>query len=114
MGSVLCMARMPCYIGPPRGARADSPAPTVASSAPGVGAGTGRSTAPDDVAGVPVADPRLAEVPAVIADEWEESDERGRAALLARFRGPHPDLRERALARQGRRLARLAGGLGAG
>ena len=56
-----------------------------------------------------VSDRRLAEVLAVIADEWDACDERGRAGLLARFWGLHPDLRERAAARAGRRLARLAG-----
>ena len=84
--------------------------PCAASPAPDAG----RSTLPGDVAGVPVADRRLAEMLAVLADEFEALDARGQESLTLRFWGLHPDLRERLLARQGRRLARLAGGLGAG
>ena len=44
----------------------------------------------------PVSDRRLAEVLAVLADEWEEAvDERAREALLIRFWHAYPDLRER-------------------
>lgn len=60
----------------------------------------------------PVADPRLAEALAALADEYEELNPRGREALLIRFWHAHPDLAERAASRQGRRLARLAGGRG--
>ena len=61
----------------------------------------------------PVTDPRIAEVLAVLADEYEALDARGRESLLLRFWALNPDLRERAAARQGPRLARLAGGGGA-
>ena len=58
----------------------------------------------------PVSDRRLAEVLAVLADAFEEYDGRAREDMIARFWGLHPDLRERAIAGEGRRLARLAGG----
>lgn len=64
------------------------------------------------VAFEPVPDRRIAEVLAVLADEWEAADARTREALLIRFWHAYPDLRERAAARAGRRLARLARGGG--
>ena len=104
-------------IGPPRGPRAVPEGPPAAPSAPAPGADSGdvagRSTAPGDVAGVPVEDRRLAEMLAVLADEFEALNPRGQESLCTRFWAAYPDLRERALAGQGRRLARLAGGLGA-
>lgn len=92
------------------------PIPDAHSAAPGAASGAGgkRSTSPADVAGVPVEDRRLAEMLAVLADEFEALNERGQESLCTRFWHAHPDLRERALARQGRRLARLAGDSGAG
>ena len=92
------------------------PIPDAHSAAPGAASGAGgkRSTSPADVAGVPVEDRRLAEMLAVLADEFEALNERGQESLCTRFWHAHPDLRERALARQGRRLARLAGDFGAG
>ena len=61
----------------------------------------------------PVTDPRIAEALAALADEYEALDARGRESLLVRFWALNPDLRERAAARQGPRLARLARGGGA-
>ena len=58
----------------------------------------------------PVTDRHIAEAVAVLADEYEALNARGRESLLMRFWATHPDLRERAAARAGRRLARLAGG----
>lgn len=89
------------YLNPMR----PGPRPISAADAP---------SAPADVAGVPVEDRRLAEMLAVLADEFEALNERGQESLCTRFWHAHPDLRERALARQGRRLARLAGDFGAG
>ena len=104
-------------IGPPRGPRAVPEGPPAAPSAPAPGAESGadagRRTAPGDVAGVPVEDRRLAEMLAVLADEFEALNPRGQESLCTRFWAAYPDLRERALAGQGRRLARLAGDLGA-
>lgn len=60
----------------------------------------------------PISDERLAKILAVLADAFEELNERGRADLVARFWGLHPDLRERAAVGAGRRLDRLAGGSG--
>ena len=58
----------------------------------------------------PVPDRRIAEVLAVLADAWEGYDARAKEDLVARFWGLFPDLRERAIAGEGRRLARLARG----
>ncbi len=77
--------------------------PCAASPAPDAG----RSTSPGDVAGVPVADRRLAEMLAVLADEFETLDARGQESLTLRFWGLHPDLRER-----GCSLARVVAWLG--
>ena len=95
------------------GPRPVSDAPSTAAPGADSGAAAGRSTAPADVAGVPVEDRRLAEMLAVLADEFEALNARGQESLCTRFWHAHPDLRERALARQGRRLARLAGDFGA-
>ena len=69
---------------------------------------------PSAVASEPVADRHVAELLAAIADEYEALNGDGRASLLTRIWGLHPELRERAAARSGPRLARLAGGTGAG
>ena len=55
----------------------------------------------------PVADRRIAEVLAVLADTFDALGEPGRELLLAHFWATHPALRER-----GRRLGRVVGGLG--
>lgn len=95
-------------------------APSTAASDPAPGAGAGGSTSPADVPAAPagvaverVSDPRLAEVLAVLADTFDALDPAGRELLLAHFWATHPALRERAQARAGPRLARLAGGVGA-
>lgn len=84
------------YIGPPRqeGAAAVPPPPAPAD--------------PEGIA--PVADREIEAVIAVLADEYEELDQARRAGLLTRFWSFFPDLRERAVAREGRRLSRLARG----
>ena len=46
-----------------------------------------------------VTDPRIAEALAVLADEYEALNARGRESLLMRFWAAHPDLRERSLDR---------------
>ena len=113
-----------------RSAAASNPPPQIYDSAPqsqipgGSGAGGDRPPIYDSasqsqipgggVAVETVPDRRLAEVLAVLADEWEAVDDRAQEALLIRFWHAYPDLRERAAARSGRRLARLAGGVGAG
>ena len=61
-------------------------------------------------AGAPVTDRAVAEIVSALADEYEELNERGRQSLTIRFWSAFPDLRERAIAGEGRRLARLAGG----
>ena len=88
---------------------APSPAP---GTGPGAGGSTARSTASPAPAFEPVPDRRIAEALAVLADEYEALNARGRESLLMRFWAAHPDLRERALHHAGRRLARLAGGGG--
>ena len=60
----------------------------------------------------PVPDRRIAEALAVLADEYEALNPRGRESLLMRFWAAYPDLRERRSLGQGRRLARLAGDRG--
>ena len=55
----------------------------------------------------PVTDRHIAEAVAVLADEYEALNARGRESLLMRFWATHPDLRERE-----RRLARVVGWLG--
>ena len=67
---------------------------------------------PSGVASEPVADRHIAELLAAIADEYEALNGDGRASLLTRIWGLHPELRERAAARSGPRLARLARGGG--
>ena len=57
-----------------------------------------------------VADRHVAEILAAFADEYDAADGRTREALRIRFWHAYPDLRERAAARTGPRLARLAGG----
>ena len=95
-------------IGPVRPApRAISDAPSATTPA------AGSSPAPADVVGMRVEDRRLAEMLAVLADEFEALNERGQESLCTRFWAAHPDLRERALDGQGRRLARVAGDFGA-
>ena len=51
---------------------------------------------PDVPALDPVTDPRIAEALAVLADEYEALNARGRESLLLRFWAAHPDLRESA------------------
>lgn len=55
----------------------------------------------------PVSDPRLAEILAAFADEWDELNARGREALAIRVWTLLPELRERE-----RRLARVVAWLG--
>ena len=55
----------------------------------------------------PVTDRHIAEAVAVLADEYDALNARGRESLLMRFWAVHPDLRERE-----RRLARVVGWLG--
>ena len=71
-----------------------SPAPAAPESGPGA-------------ALEPVPDRRIAEALAVLADEYEALNPRGRESLLMRFWAAYPDLRERE-----RRLARVVDWLG--
>ncbi len=56
---------------------------------------------------LPISDQHLATAIAVLADEYEEIDDRGREALLIRFWNFHPDLLQRRKNRVGRRLIQL-------
>ena len=102
------------YIGPPRPARDDAldddrypPPPVVELAAPGHVA---ERTATYGPSMETVTEPALATMLAALADEYEALNDAGRRSLAVRFWAMHPDLRERADARAGRRLARLAGG----
>lgn len=80
-------------------------APDFAASTPGPGPGP----APGETF-ERVADRHVAEILAAFADEYDAANGRTREALRIRFWHAYPDLRERAAARAGPRLARLAGG----
>ena len=96
MAAICAALGLEFYIGPPRSERAAAAPPPPA---------------PVDPEGIaPVADREIAAVIAVLADEYEELDQVRRAGLLTRFWSFFPDLRERAVAREGRRLDRLARG----
>ena len=84
-------------------------APDFAASTPGPGPGPGPGPAPGETF-ERVADRHVAEILAAFADEYDAADGRTREALRIRFWHAYPDLRERAAARTGPRLARLAGG----
>ena len=87
-------------IGPPR--EPEPARPAAVAPAPVPPPESGPAPAPE-----PVADPRIAEALAALADEYEALDARGRESLLIRFWALHPDLRERE-----RRLARVVAWLG--
>ena len=72
------------YIGPPRG-----PADAVNDAPKRPNAPTGASTPRDSD---PVSDRRLEAILAAFAEEWDASDEHGRAALETRFRAYFPEM----------------------
>ena len=68
--------------------------------------GPEESPIPDDL--VPTSDSRLAVMVAALADEWEALNEHGRQRLEIRYWVHFEELRNRATANKGPRLARLA------
>ncbi len=81
-----------CYIGPPRPPASSLFNPELNKDAP-----------PPDSALAPVADRDLAEILALLADEYEALNDHGRRQLAARFRAAFPELRGGAPLRQERR-----------